>query len=198
MRYNNFRYGCFSLCTYRIQSVSFLIASVYKYSKIAIGKANERQRQQQRQTRLKSTSCSYYRSFRYGSCWYSFRSLVRWLSFRPYILRKMYRGTRKCGVCTLSLSCSRGRLCTHNFHPEKQSILQSKQVLRAPWKIFYNVYYVCQGCVHTFPFSPYVFGCVFRFLWVFGSCRISGKAVRVSARKRCTYSQPNLIAILNA
>lgn len=29
-----------------------------------------------------------------------------------------------------------GRLCTHNFHPEKQSILQSKQVLRVPWKIF--------------------------------------------------------------
>lgn len=39
-----------------------------------------------------------------------------------------------------------GRLCTHNFHPEKQSILQSKQVLRVLWKIFYNVYYVCQGC----------------------------------------------------
>lgn len=108
--------------------------------------------------------------FRYGSCWHSSLSAI-------YFRKSL--GTSKCGVyvseCVSAciqrrrIEWERGRLCTHNFHPEKQSILQSKQVLRVSWKIFYNVYYVCQGCATIV--APHLsrreFNCTFKCFKLF-------------------------------
>lgn len=128
---------------YRIKSVSFSSLPRYKFSKIAM--ANDSA------AKTDSIEIDLMLILPFISLWFMLifmplslsltHSLTHSFALSPFVRTYIFR---KIGERVNALAL--GRLCTHNFHPEKQSILQSKRV---PWKIFYKVYYVCQGCVFT-------------------------------------------------
>lgn len=124
--------------------------------------ANERgKRKQQRQTRLKSTSCSHYRSFRYGSCWYSFLSFRRIFSKIAserrlnvvLCVQKSARGRCVHIISTLksNLFCNPSKYCAFHGKFSIMCIMFARDVLRSPNHSWAELFNCSLECVNFFP-----------------------------------------------